>query len=77
VSLKKLFKQTAAGSVTSRFRPMARIEMSLSNSKTKIEPIVFECENEQGSKLGVFEDDGTTGYLYLVDPVTRQPEAAC
>jgi hypothetical protein len=51
--------------------------MELEKTSQNSEPIVFECENEQGSKIGVFEDDGTTGYLYLVDPLTRQPEAAC
>jgi hypothetical protein len=48
------------------------------HKKNEPKPLpTIENLNAQGTILGVFEDDGTTGYLYVKDANTREMLAAC
>jgi hypothetical protein len=46
--------------------------------KKEPEPLpLVEGMNAQGTHIGVFEDNGKTGYLHILDSRTRETLAAC
>jgi hypothetical protein len=60
------------------YRKFPRLDpQNLFKNRDAASPITFEAENDQGTKVGFFEDDGRTGYFYIIDAKTRDTEAAC
>jgi hypothetical protein len=60
-----------------RYPRLYRIKPATVEPIGKVDSINIEGESDQGNWIGAFEDDGVTGYLYLVDPKDQQPVAAC
>jgi hypothetical protein len=77
MSFKRMLKQATLDTLLGRTSILSGIEMGLEKARNKSEPITFESENYQETDVGFFEDNGTTGYLYILDAKTRNTIAAC
>jgi hypothetical protein len=75
MSLEHLIARTLAVALYRKFPKLD--PQTLFKAKKAGGLLTFESENDQGTKVGFFEDDGRTGYFYIIDAKTRDTEAAC